>query len=164
MNSPTPSMPGWIRGAGGRERGSCSSPIRKRCSRNHSTGSRSTGSSATVPWDRATTSGRRSRLPRSSAKGLKTLTSPQSRSGPMLTKLLVRLVAPICILLAQAHFATAAEEPLKIGLIVPLTGGQASTGKQLENAVKLYLSENGDTVAGRRIEVVVKDDGAVPEN
>ena len=82
----------------------------------------------------------------------------------MLTKLLVRLIAPICILLAQPHLAAAAEETLKIGLIVPLTGGQASTGKQLANAVKLYMSENGDTVAGRKIEVIVRDDGAIPEN
>src|SRR5512140_2338881 len=82
----------------------------------------------------------------------------------MLAKLLVRLIAPICILLTQPLIAAAAEEPLKIGLIVPLTGGQASTGKQLENAVKLYISENGDTVAGRKIEVIVKDDGAVPDN
>jgi branched-chain amino acid transport system substrate-binding protein len=82
----------------------------------------------------------------------------------MLTKLLVRLIAPICILLAQPLLAAAADEPLKIGLIVPLTGGQASTGKQLENAVKLYMSENGDTVAGRKIELILKDDGAVPEN
>ena len=82
----------------------------------------------------------------------------------MLTKLLVRLIAPICILLAQAHLAAAAEDPLKIGLIVPLTGGQASTGKQLDNAVKLYISEHGDTVAGRKIEVIVKDDGAIPDN
>jgi branched-chain amino acid transport system substrate-binding protein len=82
----------------------------------------------------------------------------------MLTKWLVQLIAPICILLAQPHLAAAAEEPLRIGLIVPLTGGQASTGKQLANAVKLYMSENGDTVAGRKIEVIVKDDGAIPEN
>jgi branched-chain amino acid transport system substrate-binding protein len=82
----------------------------------------------------------------------------------MLTKLLARLLAPICMLLVQPHLAAAAEEPLRIGLIVPLTGGQASTGKQLANAVKLYMSENGDTVAGRKIEVIVKDDGAVPEN
>jgi branched-chain amino acid transport system substrate-binding protein len=82
----------------------------------------------------------------------------------MLTKYLVRLIAPACLLLMQANSATAAEEPLKIGLIVPLTGGQASTGKQLANAVKLYMSENGDTVAGRKIDVLVRDDGAVPEN
>jgi branched-chain amino acid transport system substrate-binding protein len=81
----------------------------------------------------------------------------------MLKKYLVRLIAPLCLLLAP-HLAAAAEESLKIGLIVPLTGGQASTGKQLANAVKLYISENGDVVAGRKIEVIVKDDGAIPEN
>ena len=76
--------------------------------------------------------------------------------------MLVRWVVPICLLLTQA--ADAAEEVLKIGLIIPLTGGQASTGKQLANAVQLYMNEHGNTVAGRKIEVIVKDDGAVPEN
>jgi branched-chain amino acid transport system substrate-binding protein len=56
-----------------------------------------------------------------------------------------------------------AEEPVKVGLIVPLTGGQASTGKQLDNAINLYMQQNGDTVAGRKIEIIVKDDGAVPD-
>src|SRR5579859_3974168 len=81
----------------------------------------------------------------------------------MLTRSLVRLIVPM-LLLAVTAFQAAADEPLRIGLIVPLTGGQASTGKQLQNAVKLYMSENGDAVAGRKIEVIVKDDGAVPEN
>ena len=58
----------------------------------------------------------------------------------------------------------AAQEPFRIGLIIPLTGGQASTGKQLDNAVKLYMRQNGDVVAGRKIEVIVKDDGANPDN
>jgi branched-chain amino acid transport system substrate-binding protein len=74
-----------------------------------------------------------------------------------------RLIAAGGIMVALTALA-AAEEPVKIGLIVPLTGGQASTGKQLANAVKLYMNENGDTVAGRKIEVIVRDDGAVPEN
>jgi branched-chain amino acid transport system substrate-binding protein len=82
----------------------------------------------------------------------------------MLTKRLLRLIAPVCALVALPLLATAAEEPVRIGLIVPLTGGQASTGKQLANAVKLYMSENGDSVAGRKIEVIIRDDSAVPEN
>ena len=82
----------------------------------------------------------------------------------MLTKWLVRLLAAACLLVARPVAVPAAEEALRIGLIVPLTGGQASTGKQLANAVRLYMSENGDTVAGRKIEVLVRDDGAVPEN
>jgi branched-chain amino acid transport system substrate-binding protein len=83
---------------------------------------------------------------------------------PMLTKRLLCLTGAVCALAALPIIAAAAEDPVRIGLIIPLTGGQASTGKQLANAVKLYMSENGDTVAGRKIELIVKDDGAVPEN
>ena len=57
-----------------------------------------------------------------------------------------------------------AQETVKIGLILPMTGGQASTGKQIDDAVKLYMQQNGDTVAGKKIEVILKDDGAVPDN
>ena len=57
-----------------------------------------------------------------------------------------------------------AQETVKIGLILPMTGGQASTGKQIDNAVKLYMQQNGVTVGGRKIEVILKDDGAVPDN
>ena len=57
-----------------------------------------------------------------------------------------------------------AADPVKIGLILPMTGQQQSTGKQIAAAVKLYMEQNGDTVAGKKIEVIVKDDGAVPDN
>src|SRR5258708_6721674 len=57
-----------------------------------------------------------------------------------------------------------AEDAVKIGLILPMTGGQASTGKQIDNAVKLYMQQKGDTVAGKKIEIILKDDGAVPDN
>jgi branched-chain amino acid transport system substrate-binding protein len=57
-----------------------------------------------------------------------------------------------------------AQESVKIGLILPMTGGQASTGKQIDNAVKLYMQQNGDTVAGKKIEIILKDDAALPDN
>src|ERR1700687_6028234 len=57
-----------------------------------------------------------------------------------------------------------AQETVKIGLILPMTGGQASTGKQIDNAVKLYMQQNGDTVAGKKIEIILRDDAAVPDN
>jgi branched-chain amino acid transport system substrate-binding protein len=66
--------------------------------------------------------------------------------------------------LALGVGAASAEDTVKIGLIVPLTGGQASTGKQIDNAIKLYQQQNGATVAGKKVEVLVKDDGAVPDN
>ena len=45
-----------------------------------------------------------------------------------------------------------------------MTGQQASTGKQIKAAVELYMAEHGNTVAGKKIEVILKDDGAVPDN
>ena len=56
-----------------------------------------------------------------------------------------------------------AQETVKIGLILPMTGQQASTGKQIDAAVKLYLAKNGTTVAGKKIEVILKDDTSVPD-
>src|ERR1700745_243913 len=64
---------------------------------------------------------------------------------------------------ALAFTPARAEDAFKIGLIVPMTGGQASTGKQIDNAIKLYMKQHGDTVAGKKIEVILKDDGAVPD-
>ena len=56
-----------------------------------------------------------------------------------------------------------AQEAFKIGLILPMTGQSASTGKQIEAAARLYMAQNGNTVAGRKIELIVKDDGGVPD-
>ena len=76
------------------------------------------------------------------------------------------------LLLSAAAVATgaflaqpaAAQDTVKIGLIVPMTGQQASTGKQIDAAVKLYQAQHGTTVAGKKVEIILKDDGAVPDN
>lgn len=66
--------------------------------------------------------------------------------------------------LAASVLPVFAADSLKIGLIVPLTGPFASTGKQIEAACRLYMQKNGDTVAGRKVELIVKDDtGLSPE-
>jgi branched-chain amino acid transport system substrate-binding protein len=51
----------------------------------------------------------------------------------------------------------------KIGLILPMTGQQASTGRQIEAAAKLYMAQNGDTVAGKKIQLIIKDDTTIPD-
>ncbi|HZH53558.1 MAG TPA: ABC transporter substrate-binding protein [Microvirga sp.] len=56
-----------------------------------------------------------------------------------------------------------AQEVVKIGLILPMTGPFASTGRQIEAAVKLYMQQNGDTVAGKKIQLIVKDDTGVAD-
>jgi branched-chain amino acid transport system substrate-binding protein len=55
-----------------------------------------------------------------------------------------------------------AADPIKIGLIVPMTGPFSYMGRQVGAGVSLYLAEHGDTVAGRKVELVVKDDAGVP--
>jgi branched-chain amino acid transport system substrate-binding protein len=51
-----------------------------------------------------------------------------------------------------------AQDLVKIGLIVPLTGPFASAGKQLVAGARLYMQIKGDTIAGKKIELVIKDD------
>ncbi|MBY0611092.1 MAG: ABC transporter substrate-binding protein [Beijerinckiaceae bacterium] len=60
--------------------------------------------------------------------------------------------------------AASAQETVKIGLILPLTGPFASAiGRHVEGAVRTYMQQNGDMVAGKKIEVIVKDDAGAPE-
>jgi branched-chain amino acid transport system substrate-binding protein len=66
------------------------------------------------------------------------------------------------VLLAHAG-AALAEETFKIGLILPMTGPFASTGKQIEAAARLYMAQNGSTVAGKKVELIVKDDTSAPD-
>ena len=54
------------------------------------------------------------------------------------------------------------QDKFKIGLILPMTGPFASTGKQIEAAARLYMAQNGDTVAGKKVELIVKDDTSAP--
>ena len=63
----------------------------------------------------------------------------------------------------SATYSVAQEAKFKIGLILPMTGQQASTGRQIEAAARLYMAQNGDTVAGRKIELIVKDDTSIPD-
>jgi branched-chain amino acid transport system substrate-binding protein len=51
-----------------------------------------------------------------------------------------------------------AADPVKIGLVLPMSGPFAAYGKQIEHGVKLYLAINGDTYGGRKVELIVKDD------
>lgn len=74
------------------------------------------------------------------------------------------LVSKLLALGLAAPFATWAQvQPFKIGLVLPMTGAFASTGRQIEAAVKLYMQENGTTVANRSIQVILKDDAGVPD-
>jgi branched-chain amino acid transport system substrate-binding protein len=58
----------------------------------------------------------------------------------------------------------AADTPLKMGICIPLTGaGFAAVGRQATTAIKLYMQQHGDTVAGRKIQLTIRDDGGVAD-
>ncbi|MFT3663880.1 ABC transporter substrate-binding protein [Piscinibacter sp.] len=59
--------------------------------------------------------------------------------------------------------ALAQGDVVKVGLIFSMTGPFASTGRQLEAGVRLFQAQHGDRVAGKKVELVIKDDAGVPE-
>jgi branched-chain amino acid transport system substrate-binding protein len=66
-------------------------------------------------------------------------------------------------LAAQPLLASAQQAPFKIGFLAPMTGPFASTGWQMEQGVRLYMAQHGNTIAGRKIELIVKDDTGTPD-
>jgi branched-chain amino acid transport system substrate-binding protein len=77
------------------------------------------------------------------------------------TKHRAALIMLACALLACS--GAVAQETIKIGLILPLTGPFTPTGRQIEAGARLYMQQQGDTVAGRKIQLIVKDDGNVAD-
>ena len=75
----------------------------------------------------------------------------------MLRRTFVRAVGAAAVMLSLGG-AALAQQTVKVGLILPMTGPFASTGRQIEAAAKLYMQQNGDTVAGKKIQLIVKDD------
>lgn len=66
----------------------------------------------------------------------------------------------LCLLFAASSVAHA-QETIKIGVILPFSGQFADTGVQLDDGIKLYMQQHGDTVAGKKIEVIRKDVGGI---
>jgi branched-chain amino acid transport system substrate-binding protein len=72
----------------------------------------------------------------------------------------VGIALMLCGMLALATGqAYAAGDTIKVGLVLQLTGPFADSGRQMVNSIKTYMSQNGDTVAGKKIELVLKDVG-----
>jgi branched-chain amino acid transport system substrate-binding protein len=69
-------------------------------------------------------------------------------------------LAGLALALCSVGWARA-QEAVKIGLIMPYSGQFADTAAQMDNAIKLYIKQHGDTVAGRKIELIRKDTGGV---
>jgi Periplasmic binding protein len=76
----------------------------------------------------------------------------------------LHLFALTALLALEMPLSVAAQEVIKIGLVMPMTGVLGPVGKQAVAGARLYMSQHGDTVAGRKIELIVRDDASVPDN
>ena len=65
--------------------------------------------------------------------------------------------------LVVAGAALADDNVINLGMILPMTGPSASTGKQEQAAAQLYMQQHGDMVAGKKIVLIVKDDTGAPD-
>jgi branched-chain amino acid transport system substrate-binding protein len=72
-------------------------------------------------------------------------------------RILAGLGAAALFAVPAAH----AQQPLKIGVVMSFSGQFADPGAQIDNGIKLFLKQNGATVAGRKIEIIRKDSGGI---
>jgi branched-chain amino acid transport system substrate-binding protein len=74
----------------------------------------------------------------------------------------MRLIPSMVVTLAMmALCASAQAKDLKIGLVLSVSGFYADAARQIRNGIDLYMAQHGDTVAGRKIQLIVKDTGGI---
>lgn len=61
--------------------------------------------------------------------------------------------------LALASAGAFAQEPLRIALIAPFSGPFAYYGQQMEGGMRTWMKMHGDTIAGRKVEILARDTG-----
>jgi branched-chain amino acid transport system substrate-binding protein len=76
---------------------------------------------------------------------------------------MLRIVA-IALAVGTLVSTGASAEDVKVGVVLPLTGGLSAVGKQVQAGIKMYMDKNGATVGGKKIDLIIKDDGGVPDN
>ena len=81
----------------------------------------------------------------------------------MTTRRHLHLLAAAAALALTTGLAQAQSDTVKIGVILPMTGQSASTGKQIEAAIKLWVAQNGTKAGGKKVEVIIKDDAGVAD-
>ena len=78
----------------------------------------------------------------------------------MARKLLVTILAVLVVAVVPA--AVAQKGPIKVGVIAPMTGGAAQIGKDMTNGLQMWLDENKNEIAGRKVEVIIEDSQGQP--
>ena len=78
------------------------------------------------------------------------------------TLLALASISALALALASGT-ASAADDTVKIGVILPMTGPSASTGRQIDAAIKLWMAQSGGKAGGKKVEVLIKDDAGVAD-
>lgn len=60
--------------------------------------------------------------------------------------------------------ASLAEETVKVGIIIPLTGNFQSNGRQISAAIKAFVDARGNTAGNKKVELIIKDDASVADH
>jgi branched-chain amino acid transport system substrate-binding protein len=56
-----------------------------------------------------------------------------------------------------------AEQVVKVGIVMPMTGSFAAAGRQVLAGIRLFAQQHGDSVAGKKIQLIVRDDASIPD-
>src|SRR3954464_7497014 len=82
-------------------------------------------------------------------------------SGRSSMRLITTAVGGVAAMLLAGAAPASAQDTIKVGLIMTLSGQFADAGIQMQNGVKTYMKEHGETVGGKKIELIVKDSGGM---
>jgi branched-chain amino acid transport system substrate-binding protein len=74
------------------------------------------------------------------------------------------LALTLCACALPLASTAVAQEVVKVGVIIPLTGGFSSNGRQIEAGMKAYVQANGNIAGGKKVEFIIRDDGSSPDN
>src|SRR5437879_1321682 len=90
------------------------------------------------------------------------LSRAPARKGASPMRRLVTLMGVLSLLVAAGSAPAAAQAPIKIGFLSPLSGAIAQAGKDMYSGCELYWNEHGMQIAGRKLEVILEDTEGQP--
>lgn len=95
----------------------------------------------------------------------KTKTQPHISGTGIVSSIAAVFLLSVCgIFTLLTGQAQAAGDTIKVGIIAEMTGTFADFGRHITNGAKAYMRQHGDTVAGKKIELVIKDStGPTPD-
>ena len=74
-------------------------------------------------------------------------------------KALIGFAGVAAVVLAAA--SASAQQTIKVGVVLAYSGQFADPSAQMDNGIKLYMKQHGDTVAGKKLELIRKDTGGI---